>query len=116
MDTAGDGLCRLARSTKRTPICGSRVAMLRAEIQKLRNSTLAKNAGWMLVGQGLGFVLQAGYFILIARLLGTSEYGVYAGAFALVAIVGTYTTLGSGTLFLRYVSADKTKFSIYWGN
>ena len=86
------------------------------EFAKLKQSSLAKNAGWMFAGQGLSFVLQAGYFVLIARLLGTVEYGIYAGAFALVAIAGTYSTLGAGTLFLRYVSSEPDKFSLYWGN
>ncbi|TCK75800.1 flippase [Acidipila rosea] len=89
---------------------------LKQEISKLKSSSLARNAGWMFAGQGVGFILQALYFILIARLLGTVEYGIYAGAFALVAIAGTYSTLGSGTLFLRYVSNEPGKFSLYWGN
>lgn len=89
---------------------------LRAELQKIRTSTLARNAGWMLMGQGTGFLLQAIYFILIARLLGNFQYGLYAGAFALTTIIGQYSTIGSGTLFLRHVSADPKKFSLYWGN
>jgi O-antigen/teichoic acid export membrane protein len=55
----------------------------------------------MLVGQGTGILLQAFNFVLLGRLLGTTQYGIYAGAFALVAIVASYSTLGSGTLFLR---------------
>ena len=70
----------------------------------------------MVLGQGSGFVLQSAYFVLIARLLGPREYGIYAGAFALTSIIGQYSSMGSGTLFLRYVSADRSKFSIYWGN
>jgi O-antigen/teichoic acid export membrane protein len=70
----------------------------------------------MLVGQGTGILLQAFNFVLLGRLLGSTQYGIYAGAFALVAIVASYSTLGSGTLFLRYVSADHTRFSVYWGN
>jgi O-antigen/teichoic acid export membrane protein len=89
---------------------------LNSELRKLRNSRLAQNAGWVFVGQGLGFVLQAFYFILLARLLGTREYGIYAGAFALASIPSAYSTLGTGTLLVRYVSSDKKLFSIYWGN
>src|SRR6516165_6749853 len=89
---------------------------LKQELQRIRNSPLARNAGWMMLGQGTSFLLQAAYFILIARLLGAYEYGLYAGAFALAAIVGEYSTMGSGTLFLRYVSADPKRFSQYWGN
>jgi O-antigen/teichoic acid export membrane protein len=90
--------------------------ILRRELQRIGDSSLARNAGWMVLGQGGGFFLQAAYFVLIARLLGPVEYGIFAGALALTSIIGQYSTMGSGTLFLRYVSADPEKFSLYWGN
>jgi O-antigen/teichoic acid export membrane protein len=31
-------------------------------------------------------------------------------------VVGQYSTLGSGLLFLRYVSPDHSRFRLYWGN
>lgn len=86
------------------------------EIERLRKSSLARNAGWMLVGQGIGFLSQSIYFILLARLLGSAQYGVYAGTFALVSLVSQYSALGSGTVFLRYVSPEPKKFAAYWGN
>jgi O-antigen/teichoic acid export membrane protein len=89
---------------------------LRAELAKLKSSTLAKNAGWMFLGQGLGLFSQALYFVLLARLLGSVQYGVYVGTFALVSMVGQYSSLGSDTVFLRYVSSDRKKFAPYWGN
>jgi O-antigen/teichoic acid export membrane protein len=70
----------------------------------------------MIFGQGSGFLLQSAYFILIARLLGPSQYGIYAGAFALTSIIGQYSALGSGTVFLRYVTAKPDQFALYWGN
>jgi O-antigen/teichoic acid export membrane protein len=70
----------------------------------------------MLLGQGLNLVLQAAYFILLARLLGVAEYGVFAGAFAFVSIAAPYSALGSGLVFLRYVSMNANNFAIYWGN
>jgi O-antigen/teichoic acid export membrane protein len=60
--------------------------------------------------------LQAAYFILLARLLGVREYGIFAGAFAFVSIAMPYSSLGSGLLFVRYVSADSREFAQYWGN
>jgi O-antigen/teichoic acid export membrane protein len=89
---------------------------LEAELQRLRTSTLARNAGWMLLGQGLSLFSQAIYFILLARLLGPAQYGVYAGAFALVSVVAQYSSAGSDTVLLRYVSTDRTKLGPYWGN
>ena len=70
----------------------------------------------MLAGQGLNVLFQAAYFIVLARLLGPRQYGIYAGAIALVTILGNFSTLGSGTLFLRYVSVDRSLFAVYWGN
>jgi O-antigen/teichoic acid export membrane protein len=70
----------------------------------------------MLVGQGCSFLLQAGYFVLLARLLGVREYGIFAGAFAFVGIAMPYSTLGSGLLFVRYVGSQPNSFAVYWGN
>lgn len=90
--------------------------ILSAEIQRIRASSLAHNAGWMLVGQGLNLIMQGAYFILLARLLGAKEYGLFAGAVALVSIATPYSSLGSGLLFVRYVSSGARNRAAYWGN
>lgn len=89
---------------------------LQNQIRELRSSSLAHNAGWMLVGQAFNLLLQAGYFILLARLLGVREYGVFAGAFAFAAIATPYCSFGSGLLFVRYVSMNAENFAEFWGN
>lgn len=88
----------------------------RNRLRRLWASSLARNTGWMLVGQGLNLVFQAGYFILLARLLGVKEYGIFVGALAFVAIATPYSALGSGLVFVRNVCADPDKFAAYWGN
>jgi O-antigen/teichoic acid export membrane protein len=94
-----------------------RVAMpFRDLIRRIHHSTLARNAAWLFAGQGLSFLVQGIYFVVLARLLGTTEYGKLAGVVALVAVVSQYSTLGSGLLFLRYVSPDHSRFPAYWGN
>lgn len=92
------------------------MSFLNTEIQRLRQSSLAHNAGWMLLGQGMNLILQAGYFILLARLLGVREYGIFVGAFAFVSLATPYSALGSGMLFVQYVSSDARNFAAYWGN
>jgi O-antigen/teichoic acid export membrane protein len=89
---------------------------IRLKIEEFKQSSLARNAGWMFLGQGLGFISQALYFVLLARLLGTSQYGIYAGTFAFVSLVAQYSLMGADTVLLRYVSPDKSKFPVYWGN
>ncbi len=88
----------------------------RETVLSLRTSKLAANAGWVFGGQVASFGVQAVYFVLLARLLGSSEYGVLAGAAALVNIFSQYSGMGAGILFLRYVSPDHSKFREYWGN
>jgi O-antigen/teichoic acid export membrane protein len=70
----------------------------------------------MFLGQGMSFFVQAAYFILLARLLGSRQYGIFVGAFALVSIVSQYSTIGSGLVMLRHVSQDRSQFAQYWGN
>jgi O-antigen/teichoic acid export membrane protein len=86
------------------------------EIQRLSSSTMARNTGWMLAGQGGNLFLQAGYFVVLSRLLGSTEYGIFVGANALATLISTYSAMGSGTVLLRYVSTDSKRFAVYWGN
>ncbi len=74
---------------------------------------LAQNAGWSFLGQTVSTILQAGYFVIIARLLGSTNYGIYTAAFVLVSIVSQYSALGSGIIFLRRVGADPNSFAEY---
>ncbi len=90
--------------------------MIANQIRTLTSSSLARNAGWLFAGQGLSFAVQGVYFVVLARLLGTTQYGILAAAFALVSIVSQYSPMGSGLLFLRYVSPDHSRFRDYWGN
>ena len=96
--------------------CRPRLNAIWRQAKYLRESSLARNAGWMLAGQGLSLVCQATYFVLLARLLGSTEYGIYVGAVALVSILSQYSPLGSQFVLLRHVSQDPEKFALYWGN
>ena len=77
---------------------------------------ISHNAWWMFVGRVLNFFFQAAYFILLARLLGVHDYGVFAGAYALVNTFTPYSALGAAMLLLRYVSIDPKVAGTYWGN
>ena len=85
-------------------------------LAKFQKGSLGRNTIWAFAGQGMSLVFQAGCFILLARLLGSQQYGIYVGAAALVAIVAQYSSLGSGMVLLRYVSQDHSKFAEFWGN
>lgn len=90
--------------------------LLQRELCRIRESRLVRNTGWMAAGQGAGIVLQSAYFVLIARLLGAGQYGIYAGAFAFTNIAAQYTSLGTGVVFIRYVAGNRKAFTVYWGN
>ena len=77
---------------------------------------LARNASWMFLGQGVSFAVQACYFVLLARLLGADQYGIFVGAAAAVSLLSQYSTLGSGLVLVRQVSRHNSEFPQYWGN
>lgn len=90
--------------------------MLRQSLERARGSIFVRNAAWLFAGQGLSFVLQAVSFIVLARLLEKVQYGVLAGAVALVTVLSQYGSLGAGQLFMRYVTPDHSRFRQFWGN
>lgn len=67
------------------------------------------------MGQGLRIVIQAIYFILIARSLGSQGYGAFVGVCALVGILAPFAGLGSGNLLIKNVALNAESFSRYWG-
>ena len=76
---------------------------------------MARNTGWMLVGQGLRLVIQALYFTMIARSLGASKYGAFVGVVGLVGIFSPFGSLGSGYLLIKNVARDRRQFAGNWG-
>ncbi len=90
--------------------------MIRRSIERLRTSTMAHKTMWVFAGQGMRLVLQAVYFILIARVLGVDYFGSFAAAVALVAIVSPFASLGFGNILVKNVSRDRDLFRECWGN
>ncbi len=78
-------------------------------------SGLVRNTMWMFLGQGLRLVIQALYFIEIARSLGAANYGAFIGVVALVGIAFPFGALGSGNLLVKNVARDRNHFPAYWG-
>lgn len=89
---------------------------MRDQLSRIRQSHMVRDTGWVMGGQGISFVLQAGYFVMLARMLGVEEFGVFAGASAFVSLATPFSSLGAHMLFMRYVTADQRQFAVYWGN
>ena len=70
-------------------------------------SALARNAGWMMAGQGAGIVLQAVYFVILARLLGSFYMASLQGRLPSRLLRRRTVPSGTGTVLLRYVSTDR---------
>ena len=83
---------------------------------RLRGSELAKNTAKLGMGQGLRLVIQAVYFVLIARSLGPKQYGAFVAMASLVAVAAPFAGFGSPMVLLKYVSRDRSLLPLYWGN
>ena len=96
----------------------SRIALRIAPLHpsKWMKNSLLQDATNLGVGQGIKLLLQAVYFLFIARSLGPSQYGAFVAITAMTGIVSPYVGLGSGNLFLKNVRSGKRKESICWGN
>ncbi|HBY80443.1 MAG TPA: polysaccharide biosynthesis protein, partial [Cyanobacteria bacterium UBA11148] len=71
-----------------------------AQIVRLLQKPLVRNTFWMLLSQGLKLFVQAAYFVIIARALGTEQYGAFVGITSLVAILTPFANLGSGDILV----------------
>ena len=78
-------------------------------------TSFARNTVWMTLGQGLRLVIQAFYFVQMARSLGVRNYGAFISVVAVVGIVYPFASLGSGNLLVKNVARQPSSFAAYWG-
>jgi len=88
----------------------------RAQLVRFGGSEFARNTSKLCMGQGLRLVIQAIYFVLIARSLGPQQYGAFVAMASLVAIAAPFAGLGSPMVLAKYVSRDPALLALYWGN
>jgi glycosyltransferase involved in cell wall biosynthesis/O-antigen/teichoic acid export membrane protein len=75
---------------------------------------LRTQAAWLLSGSGAAMLLQALYFLLIGRLLGSREYGAFVGVVALVNVLSQFSSLGMEMVLLRTIARDRLAFAVTW--
>ncbi|MGB7437977.1 MAG: oligosaccharide flippase family protein [Candidatus Acidiferrum sp.] len=80
------------------------------------SKSLGKNTAWAIAGFVTRLLLQAVYFVVIARCLGVKEYGGFIAVAAMASMVAPLVSLGNGSLLVKNVSRDKTLFGECWGN
>ncbi|KJS22724.1 MAG: hypothetical protein VR72_04110 [Clostridiaceae bacterium BRH_c20a] len=85
-------------------------------LENIYQNKIGRNTIWMLMGHGGRVFLQGLYIILLARTLGVEQFGVYAGALALVFILSPFAGWGSGKLLIMHVARNPASFPVYWGN
>src|SRR5712671_2984981 len=84
--------------------------------QTISIAPFLRNTMSMIAGALVRLVLQAVYFVVIARSLGADQFGAFSGVLALIAVLSPFASLGMGNLVIKSVSQDKTTFRDSWGN
>jgi O-antigen/teichoic acid export membrane protein len=85
-------------------------------VQRIKSSSLAKDTGHYATGQGVRLLLQAAYFVLLARGLGPVQYGAFVAVVALAAVLSPFAGLGASNLFTKNVRSGKRDPNTCWGN
>ncbi len=85
-------------------------------LARMRSRGLLRVATHLSIGQGFRLVIQAAYFVLIARSLGPDAYGAFVTVVAMAALLGPFSGLGSPNLFIKNVRSGKREAATCWGN
>jgi O-antigen/teichoic acid export membrane protein len=83
---------------------------------RLKTRGLLRDTTHLSIGQGVRLVIQAAYFVLIARSLGPDAYGAFVTVVAMAALLGPFSGLGSPNLFIKNVRSGKREAATCWGN
>lgn len=72
--------------------------------------------GWLFAAQALRAILQATYFLLLARGLGSSGLGQIAATLAVTALLLPFASLGSGSVMIMQTARQPSVVRTSWGN
>jgi O-antigen/teichoic acid export membrane protein len=89
---------------------------IKLRLNNLLKKNLVRDASWMLLARGVRVIMQAIYFVIVARILGAEQYGSFIAVTALASLIFPFIALGSEHILVKYVAIDKSLFRIYWGN
>jgi O-antigen/teichoic acid export membrane protein len=89
------------------------VGVVRADASSTR---MQRNTAVLLFGQAGRLAIQGGYFVLVARELGSSDFGAAAALLALVALLLPFSGLGSPLLIIRNVAQERGEAALQWSN
>lgn len=92
------------------------LSKITSKISGLFRKDLAQDTLWLLLAKLFRVVIQAGAFVIIARTLGAENYGSFVSVVALGTLAFPFIALGSDHILVKYVSNNKSLFSLYWGN
>ena len=92
------------------------LSTIKLKISLLFRNNLTRDTLWLLLSKLGKVVIQAFYFIIIARTLGIEEYGSFVSVTALGTLAFPFVGLGSEHILIKNVSTDNNLFSLYWGN
>jgi O-antigen/teichoic acid export membrane protein len=85
-------------------------------LHRLKASSIARDTGHLAIGQSLRLIIQAAYFVLIARILGPEKYGAFVAIVALAGVLTPFSGLGTNNLFIKNVRSGKRIAGVCWGN
>jgi O-antigen/teichoic acid export membrane protein len=77
---------------------------------------LLRDTTQLSIGQGFRLVIQAAYFVLVARALGPDSYGAFVTVVAMAALLGPFSGLGAPNLFIKNVREGTREANLCWGN
>src|SRR5579872_7442631 len=83
---------------------------------RLRRSRIAGNTGIMAIGTMLRLLLQSGSFIIVARFMGATGFGAFAGVVALVMTASCFSGWGCEMLLIRRVARQPSSFPRAFGS
>ena len=74
------------------------------------------NVGWRALADLGSKIASLALYIVMARELGATQFGIYTYGFALVTIVTALGSFGQGTILIREVARDRSRIQEYFGN
>ena len=85
-------------------------------LARVKEEGIVRDTTHLSIAQGLRLVIQAAYFVLIARSLGPNSYGTFVTLVAMAGILGPFSGMGTPNLLVKNVRSGKRDAAICWGN